>query len=151
MLVHRQRLRIGWGHCDPAGIVFYPQYFAYFDECTSALFAAAGLPLPELYAAHGILGIPLVDVRARFLLPSGFGDELTAESAVVEWRKTSFRVRHRLFNAGALAVEGTETRVWTARDPAAPGRMKSRPVPREVIERLSVSSEVGLPATPRDH
>jgi 4-hydroxybenzoyl-CoA thioesterase len=137
MPAHRRHLLVGWGHCDPAGMVFYPQYFAWFDQCTAALFAAAGMPLRDLYEAHGILGIPLVDVGARFLAPSRFGDELVAESSVMEWRRSSFLVRHRFFNAGMLAVEGTETRVWTARDPESPGRMKSRPVPQEVIARLA--------------
>ena len=27
-------LRIEWGDCDPAGIVFYPRYFAMFDHST---------------------------------------------------------------------------------------------------------------------
>lgn len=150
MRIHRQHLRVGWGHCDPAGMVFYPWYFAWFDECTAALFAAAGMPLRELYETHGIVGIPLVDVRARFLAPSMFGDELVAETAVVEWRRSSFLVRHRFFNAGVLGIEGTEVRVWTGRDPTSPGRMKSRPVPREVIERLTVSPEGGASDPARD-
>ena len=42
MLVNRRRVRIEWGDCDPAGIVFYPRYFAMFDASTHALFEAAG-------------------------------------------------------------------------------------------------------------
>jgi 4-hydroxybenzoyl-CoA thioesterase len=34
-------------------------------------------------------------------------------------------------------VEGFETRVWAGTDPADPERMKSRPLPPEVIARLS--------------
>jgi 4-hydroxybenzoyl-CoA thioesterase len=34
-------------------------------------------------------------------------------------------------------VEGFETRVWAGTDPANPERMKSRPLPAEVISRLS--------------
>ena len=46
MVISRRRIRVDWGHCDPAGIVFYPNYFRWFDQCTSALFESAGLPLP---------------------------------------------------------------------------------------------------------
>ena len=42
MLVNRRTVRIEWGDCDPAGIVFYPRYFAMFDASTSYLFEAAG-------------------------------------------------------------------------------------------------------------
>ena len=139
MLVNHKRLLVEWGHCDPARIVFYPQYLAWFDSCTSALFAAAGMPINALFESHGVVGVPLVDVKARFLIPSTFGDELRAESGVTEWRRSSFVVRHRLFKADALAVEGFETRVWTGSDPGNPGRLKSRPLPAEVIERLSAA------------
>ncbi|HXN27701.1 MAG TPA: thioesterase family protein [Candidatus Acidoferrales bacterium] len=137
MFVSRKNLLVEWGQCDPAGIVFYPQYLAWFDDCTTALFRNAGMPTRALFRQHAILGVPLVDVRVRFLVASTFGDELLAESTVTEFRRSSFIIRHQFFKAGALAVEGFETRVWAGTDPANPERMKSRPVPAEVIERLS--------------
>jgi 4-hydroxybenzoyl-CoA thioesterase len=139
MLVSQKHLLVEWGHCDPAGIVYYPQYLAWFDDCTTALFTHAGMPTRALFKHHGIVGVPLVDVRARFLKPSTFNDELLAESSVMEFRRSSFIIRHQFFKAGALAVEGFETRVWAGMDPMNPERMKSRPLPPEVIERLSVS------------
>ena len=32
-----RRLTIEWGHCDPAGIVFNPRYFEFFDWSTGLL------------------------------------------------------------------------------------------------------------------
>jgi 4-hydroxybenzoyl-CoA thioesterase len=137
MFVSRKHLLVEWGHCDPAGIVFYPQYLAWFDDCTTALFTNAGMPTRALFRAHAILGVPLVDVRVRFMVPSTFGDELLAESTVTEFHRSSFVIRHQFFKAGVLAVEGFETRVWAGTDPANQERVKSRPLPAEVIERLS--------------
>ena len=31
-------VRIEWGDCDPAGIIFYPRYFEIFDASTTLLF-----------------------------------------------------------------------------------------------------------------
>jgi 4-hydroxybenzoyl-CoA thioesterase len=137
MLVNEKRLLVEWGDCDPAGIVFYPRYIAWFDDCTTALFLAAGMPIQELFKSHGVLGVPLVDVKARFIVPSSFGDELLAKSSVTEFRRSSFVLLHQYFKDGVLAVEGIETRVWTGLDPEDPKRMKSRPLPAEVIARLS--------------
>jgi len=142
MFVSTKHLRVEWGDCDPANIVFYPQYLKWFDACTSALFENAGLPLPALFKEHRIIGIPIVDLKIRFLLPSGFGDELLAESKVLEWRRSSFLIQHQILKAGALAVEGVETRVWTGSDPENPDRMKSRPVPKDVVDRLSTPASV---------
>ena len=36
-----------------------------------------------------------------------------------------------------LALEGFETRLWTVRDPTDPKRLKSAPMPDEMLARLS--------------
>ena len=132
---HRRALTIEWGDCDPAGIVFYPRYFAMFDASTAALFAAAlGMPKIAWTKRFGILGIPMVDTRASFSIPSAYGDEVTIESRVTAFRRSSFDIHHRLLKAdGAVGVEGFETRVWTARDPADPARIRATPIPPEVV------------------
>jgi len=75
---------------------------------------------------------------ARFLIPARFGDDVTIETAITEMKRSSFQVTHHLKKDGALAVEGFETRVWTGRDPADPGRIRSQPIPAEVIAKLSL-------------
>jgi 4-hydroxybenzoyl-CoA thioesterase len=140
MLVSRKKLLVEWGHCDPAGIVFFPQYLAWFDDCTTALFLDAGMPIQTLFKQHGVIGFPIVDLRARFILPSKFGDELLAESTVTKFGKSSFVVRHHILKAGALAVEGFATRVWTAPDLHDASKMKSRALPKEVIACLSAAN-----------
>jgi len=136
LLTHTRTLTVQWGDCDPAGIVWYPRYFEWFDASTAALFFAAGISNHAIHRMYQALGIPMVDTRARFMRPSKFEDEVTIESAVAEFRRSSFDVRHRLMKDGELAVEGFETRVWTVRDPAHPERLKSAPIPDEVKERF---------------
>ena len=137
MLINRHQVTIEWGHCDPAGIVYFPNYFTYFDSSTNALFLRAlGFNKYEMLKKYDIAGIPLVDVGARFIVPSVFGDVVTIESAVVEIKRSSFRMQHRLLRGDTLAVEGHETRVWVGRDPADPAKLKGRPIPDDVIANL---------------
>jgi 4-hydroxybenzoyl-CoA thioesterase len=137
MLTNTQTILIGWGDCDPAGIVFYPRYFAWFDAATAALFAAAGMPIHKLFPDYGIAGMPMVDTRARFFEPARFGDEVRIESMITEFRRSSFDVRHRLLRGDTLTVEGFETRVWTVWDPENPERLKAASIPAEVIVRFT--------------
>jgi 4-hydroxybenzoyl-CoA thioesterase len=132
--LHRRPVTIEWGDCDPAGIVFYPRYFAMFDASTAALFQAAlGMPKIAWTKHYAMLGIPMVDTRATFAVPCAHGDEVVIESRVTAFRRSSFDVVHRLLKAdGTLAVEGFETRVWTARD-AESGRIGAVPIPEAVI------------------
>ncbi|HEY6258043.1 MAG TPA: thioesterase family protein [Xanthobacteraceae bacterium] len=135
--VHRRQLVIEWGYCDPAGIVFNARFFEIFDAGTWALFEAAlGVPRHELSAVFDIVGVPLVDARARFIAPVKFGDLLEHETQVSEFRRSSFDVAHRLTVGGELAAEGRETRVWAAQDKDDPARIRSKPVPGEIVARF---------------
>jgi 4-hydroxybenzoyl-CoA thioesterase len=134
---NRKVIQIEWGDCDPAQIVHYPRYLAYFDGCTTALFEKAGLRKRQMLKTYQIVGIPMVDLRASFKVPSRFSDTVVVESEITEWRRSSFCVHHRLFNKNVLAVECSEIRVWAALSEGDPERIESRPVPREVIEMFS--------------
>lgn len=48
---------VEWGDCDPAGIVFYPRFFAAFDTSTSRMIEqAADIRQSDLFTAEGIVG-----------------------------------------------------------------------------------------------
>lgn len=146
-LVHRRNLRIEWGQCDPAGIVFYPHYLMMFDSAAGELFRRTGLSPVEMRQKYGIVGMPLVEQSARFLIPCRFDDEIVLESDVEEWGRSSFKIRHRLLKDGTLAVEGFEKRVWATADPASPGKIKAERVPAEII--ASLSDPTGQTTVPR--
>lgn len=136
-LVNCRSFRIEWGQCDPAGIVFYPQFLIIFDTATGHLFARTGLSPSEMRVRYSIIGMPLVEQGAKFLKPCRFDDEVTVESEAGDWGRVSFMVRHRILNAGELAVEGFEKRVWATTDAEHPGKIKTKSIPPEVIACLS--------------
>jgi 4-hydroxybenzoyl-CoA thioesterase len=141
MFSNTRTTRIEWGDCDPAGIVFYPRYFAMFDVSTTMLIERAiGMRKIEYLKAYGIAGHPVVETRARFRIPTRFGDEVAIESTLVACGRSSLKIEHRLTLAGALAVEGSETRVWVGRSPDDPERMQSQPIPAEVVAVLTKGS-----------
>jgi 4-hydroxybenzoyl-CoA thioesterase len=139
-------MRVEWGDCDPAGIVFFPRYFAYFDACTMSLFEAAGLPKQQMFKDYDFAGFPMVETRAKFYIPSRFGDDIEIESSITAWRRSSFDVHHRVHRpeglvSPGLALEGFETRVWTGADPDKPGALKSRPTPEDIVSRFLTKEE----------
>ena len=114
-----------------------------FDVSTTVLIERAlGMKKIEYLKAYKFSGHPLVQTRARFLLPTRFGDEVTIETTVIGCGRSSFKIEHRLTHDGALAVEGFETRVWVGRDPADPRRIKSQPIPPQIVGRLTHASLV---------
>ena len=62
------------------------------------------------------------------------------ETRIAKFGRSSFEVEHKVFKPApegeTLAIEAWETRVWAGRDPENPARLKSRPVPEDVVKRL---------------
>jgi 4-hydroxybenzoyl-CoA thioesterase len=139
MLINKRTVRIEWGDCDPAGIIFYPRYFEFFDACTNALFERAlGMPKHVMLEKYAIVGMPVVEARASFLSSASFDDGVVIESSVTAWGRSSFSILHRLHAGNVPVVEGFEKRVWAMRSPDDPKRIQSQQVPSEVIERFAV-------------
>ena len=137
MLINTRQVEIEWGDCDAAGIVFYPRYFAMFDASTAYLFEkATGMKKIAWTKRFGIVGIPMVDTGARFIIPSRYGDVIVIETQATDVRRSSFDILHRVLKDGALAIEARETRVWAGKDPNDPAKIKGYPIPEEVIAGL---------------
>ncbi len=134
MLSNTMTRRIEWGDCDPAGIVYNPNFLSYFDHGTALLYEAAGWTRREMIAEFGVSGCPLVATRAEFKVPCEAGEDVQITSTVTRIGTSSFDVHHQLHRDGVLCVEGFETRVWTVRDDA--GKLVSRPIPEAMAAKL---------------
>ncbi|MBR0834446.1 acyl-CoA thioesterase [Bradyrhizobium manausense] len=139
MFVNRRDVQIQWGDCDPANIVYYPRYFAMFDDSTSTLFEVAGFSKQDLVRKYGLVGIPMVDTRSKFYIPSTYGDWTTIETKIESIKRSSFEVKHNVYKGEALAIEGFETRVLVGRDPVNPDKLKSAPFPPEMVAKFTGS------------
>jgi len=137
MLSNIRMLRIEWGDCDPAGIIYYPRYFAIFDASTTHLMERAiGMVKIDYLKAFDLIGHPVVETRAVFHASTRFGDEITVETSVLSCGRSSVKIGHRLAKGDTLMVEGFETRVFVGRDPLDPTRIKSQPIPQPLLARL---------------
>jgi 4-hydroxybenzoyl-CoA thioesterase len=68
--------RIRFSDCDPAGIVFYPQYFVMFNGLMEDwVDGPLGIGFADLVARRRI-GLPTVRLEADFRAVSRFGDDV---------------------------------------------------------------------------
>jgi 4-hydroxybenzoyl-CoA thioesterase len=133
---HVSSVQVRWGDVDPAGIVFYPRFFEWYDLGCEALFAALGLAWPEAFPKYGIVGVPIVESGSRFVAPARWGDVLTITSRVAWVKERKFRVDHTIAAGATVCATGFEVRAWVAR-PTAPGeRLQAIAIPAEVARRL---------------
>jgi 4-hydroxybenzoyl-CoA thioesterase len=130
------RRTLAWGECDPAGIIFYPNYYRFMDEATWAMFAWAGFDAQRMRAEH--FSLPLVDSRCEFLSSPRFGEEIEIRTQMSKWGRSSFGVAHEFALAadGRLLARGSESRVWCRYEGGPGSPLKSVPIPDEVRAAL---------------
>jgi 4-hydroxybenzoyl-CoA thioesterase len=133
---HITQFTVEFGDCDPAQIVFYPNFFKWMDAAALHFFAAAGVPSwHRRDAGDDVIGIPLVQARAHFVAPATYGDRIAIETSITEWRKKSFVMQHIIRRGETVLVEGHEVRVFARCHPEDPSRIQALPPP-EMIRKL---------------
>lgn len=131
--IHTHPISVEFGDCDPAQIVYYPNFFRWMDAATHHYFSSAGVPRwHEVEKKTGILGTPIVSTQTDFVRPASYGDRIEIDSEVTEWRSKSFVMRHRIRRGKELLVECTEVRVFATRVDGDPLRIKAAPVPEDI-------------------
>lgn len=87
--VFRNTVQVRFGHCDPAGIVFYPRYFEMLNDLVEDWFAQAlDWPFDVMHAIDRA-GMPTAALDCRFHAPSRLGDRLTRELRVAHLGESS--------------------------------------------------------------
>ncbi len=90
--------RIRFSHCDPAGIVYFVNFFDMISGCVEDWFRdAVGLPFNEMHIVRR-LGFPIVNTGCEFFRPCHLGDTLVLELAIGRLGRSSieFHVRGRV-------------------------------------------------------
>lgn len=76
-------IQVQFGDCDPAGIVFFPNFSKWMDAASLHFFMANGVPpWRELIKTRGIVGTPLLEINTRFMVPATYGETLRIETTV---------------------------------------------------------------------
>lgn len=140
-------VRVEFGDCDPAGIVWFPNFFRWIDAASRDFFAQCGVPRWEETARTiGVIGTPLVDTHARFLKTASYGDTLQLHTSVKEWREKSFVQTYSIQRAAKDAaqpadviMECEEVRIFAARREDGSNGIRAVPIP-ESIHALCASS-----------
>ena len=127
------RVDVQFGDCDPAGIVFFPNFSRWMDAASLAFFMQCGVPpWRELVQTRGIIGTPLLEINTKFLKAATYGETLVIETSVEEWRHKAFVQHHRVTRGADVICEGREVRAFVIRDTAEGGRLRAIPIPEDI-------------------
>jgi 4-hydroxybenzoyl-CoA thioesterase len=127
------RVDVHFGDCDPAGIVFFPNFSRWMDAASLNFFMQCGVPpWRELVKSRGIVGTPLLEINTRFVKPVTYGQTIDIATWVEEWRAKVFVQMHRVTRGDELICEGREVRAFVKRDADDPERLRAIPVPEDI-------------------
>jgi YbgC/YbaW family acyl-CoA thioester hydrolase len=135
---HTTDVVVEWGDCDEAGIVFYPNYFYWFDCAYHRLLRTKGLNQKTLRARYGAV-TPLVESNAKFTAPASYDDVISITATVDEWAEKRFRMTYSIAKSGILIAEGFEVRAWALLLPD--GTLKGAQIDRD-FKRLLAGQEI---------
>lgn len=124
------RLRVIYGDTDQMGVVYYANYFRYFEFSRSEYFRARGGNYVELERTG--FGLPVVQAHCDYKAPARYDDLLVVRVHVAELRRASMRFEYQVFReAGPLLVVGHTLHACIGRDGKPTG------LPADVVKLLT--------------
>jgi 4-hydroxybenzoyl-CoA thioesterase len=128
---HTYTVHVQFGDCDPAGIVFFPNFSKWMDAASLHFFMACGIPpWRELVKTTGIIGTPLVEINTRFLRPATYGETIHIDTCIVEWSRKTIKQQHTVRREELVLCIGLETRAFcTLKDPLDAASIQAIVVP----------------------
>lgn len=139
------QLRVNWGDTDKAGIVYYPNYFKWFDIAGHQFFRSIGLA-PQKLADEQQIILPLMDARCTFEKPLYYDDIITIKTKVEEIHRKTIKLSHEVYRGEERTGYGYELRGWVKE---TEGKIAAVPIPQEVKDLLLKEGEQeNLPVNP---
>jgi 4-hydroxybenzoyl-CoA thioesterase len=124
---------VQFGDCDPAGIVFFPNFSRWMDAASLAFFMQCGVPpWRELVKTRGIVGTPLLEINTKFIKSVTYGERIVIHTHIEEWREKVFIQMHKVMRGEDVICEGREVRAFVKRDADNPDRLRAIPVPEDI-------------------
>ncbi len=124
-------VKVEFGDCDPARIVWFPNFFRWIDAASRHFFVACGVPpWHETSKTMGLIGTPLVDTQASFKKTASYGDVLEIHASITEWRSKSFVMHYRVMCGDDEIMTCNEVRIFAVDKEG--GGIRAMPIPESI-------------------
>lgn len=119
------------GQCDPAGIVYTPEFFNVFNQVIEAWFCEhLGIDYYDIISARRT-GLGYVQANATFFTPCMMGDDVEIFVSVGKVGRKSYALTLHAMKGGQEALRGEFTTVVTSLD-----THQSVEIPRDIKDAL---------------
>ena len=106
---HSLTYTVTFGDCDPAGIVYYPNIYGWFDRTFHDWLAGFG-GHQAICARLGAIGLGLMQADAKFRRPMQPNDTVTITMTVRDWGRKALVLGYEVTMGETLMATGEEVR-----------------------------------------
>ncbi|WP_370206408.1 acyl-CoA thioesterase [Pararhodobacter marinus] len=106
---HELSYTVTFGDCDPAGIVFYPNIYGWFDRCFHDWLTRFG-GHAAICAEVGAMGAGLMSATADFRRPMRPNDTIRVVMTIRDWGRKSLTLDYEIRLGDTVTATGTEIR-----------------------------------------
>jgi acyl-CoA thioester hydrolase len=108
MSVSRTKIRVRYAETDQMGVVYYANYFVWFEVARVELLRQLGFDYKQMEVADGC-HIAVVDASCRYKAPARYDDEILLETSVTAMRRSVLKFAYRVLRlqpAGLDTADG---------------------------------------------
>ena len=124
--------RVIYGDTDPFDVVYYANYFDYFERGRTELFRELGLTYRDV--SHNGIYLPVSETYCKYKSSATYDDLLVIETTVAYMKRVSIRFDYKIYrkSSSELLAEGYTVHAFVNRE-GKPSR-----APREVVEKKRI-------------
>lgn len=112
--IYEHSYAIRFAHCDPAGIVFYPQYFVLANGLVEDWFSQGlGVNYADMISERKV-GLPIVSLKCEFAAPSRMGEAVSFRLSTSRVGKRSISLDIEAAGKDGLRLKMQQTLVTTS-------------------------------------
>jgi acyl-CoA thioester hydrolase len=134
MSVSRTKIRVRYAETDQMGVVYYANYFVWFEVARVELLRQLGFDYKQMEVVDGC-HIAVVDASCRYKAPARYDDEILLETSVTAMRRSVLKFAYRVLR---LQPAGLDTA-----DGASPSLLAEGETTHVVVDRQM--SKAALP------
>ena len=128
-------LIVRWGETDQAGIVFYPNFFGWFDIAEHEFFRSFGISIGDLFEKDKV-SFAIGEAWCKFLSPARYDDILEIHTSISEIREKSITLNFDIYKKEdkTLLAKGYGVHICVNLDDNK--RVKSIKIPDYIIDKI---------------
>lgn len=109
--MHETEIRVRYQETDNMGVVYYANYFVWFEVARTEYLRSQGVSYRQL-EANGLY-LMVVSAACQYKYPAKYDDIIRIQTCIPEIKNSSLKFSHKLFVGDKLIATGESTHVFT--------------------------------------